>query len=180
MIGTEADALPARAFDAFVAAEYDQLVRATSLIVGDRWVAQELVQDALGKAWVRWDRVGCMAAPGGWVQRVASNGARSVFRRRAAERRALRRHGVEPPTAPVESATVLAVREALLALPHRQREAVVHRYYLGRTVAETAEVLGVSQGATTQLTYRASQRLRELLRPDDIPIIATTKESGRA
>ena len=153
----------AAAFDAFCAAEQDRLVGATSLVVGDRAVAQELVQVALERAWLRWDRVSALRSPGAWTQHVALNLARSALRRRAAERRALARHGPTAPTDPVDTATVLAVRQALRELPDRQREVLLHRHFAGRTVAETAEVMGLTEGATTQLAHRATTRLRALL-----------------
>jgi RNA polymerase sigma factor (sigma-70 family) len=169
----------AAAFDAFCAAEYRQLVGVTHLIVGDLAVAEELVQAALEKAWLRWDRVRDMASPGGWVQRVASNDARSTLRRRAAERRALQRHASGAAAAPpVDSATVMAVRQALLSLPRRQREVLVHRHVAGRTVAETAQAMGISEAATTQLTYRASQRLRQLLPEEKCATTTEEREHG--
>lgn len=158
---------PAGAFDAFCAAEHRQLVAATALVVGDRWVAQELVQVALERTWLRWDHVSRLRSPGAWTQRVALNLARSALRRRAAERRAMARHGAGGTTDPVDSATALIVRQALLTLPDRQREVLLHRYYAGRSIAETAEVMGLTEGATSQLTHRASTRLRALLPQDE-------------
>lgn len=167
------------AFDAFCVAQYDQLVGAVYLLCGDLGAAEELTQSALEKAWSRWGRVSAMDSPGGWVQQVAFNLARSGFRRQAAERRAVRRHGPDEPTQPIDSAAVISVREALLQLPSQQGEVVVHRYFVGRSVAETAVAMGLSQTAVKQLSYRARERLRELLPDEAVTSEHGTQEGGR-
>jgi RNA polymerase sigma-70 factor (sigma-E family) len=148
-------------FEAFVDREYPPLVRALALYCGDLGVAEELAQDAFARAYQRWRRVGRHDRPDAWVHRVAFNLARSWFRRRYAERRAYARHGPAPQhlDAP-EIADAQAVRAAVLALPDRQREVIVHRYFLGRSVAETAEALGVSDGAVKAATFKAIRNLQ--------------------
>jgi RNA polymerase sigma factor (sigma-70 family) len=53
-----------------------------------------------------------------------------------------------------------AVADALLALPRRQREVLVLRYYLDLSEEQIAEWLGVSQGSVKQHTSRATSTLR--------------------
>lgn len=48
---------------------------------------------------------------------------------------------------------------ALAALPRRQREATVLRYYLGLDVAEVATALGVTEGTAKTTLFRARQAL---------------------
>lgn len=156
----------AEAFDAFCNVQYDQLVGAVHLLCGDLGVAQELAQTALERAWSRWDRVSQMASPGGWVQQVAFNLARSRFRRHAAERRAYARHGAPQATDPHDDAAAQSVRQVLMVLPARQREVLVHRFYVGRSTAETAAAMGITQQAAKQLAYRARTRVRELMAED--------------
>jgi RNA polymerase sigma-70 factor (sigma-E family) len=148
-------------FEAFVGREYDRLVRALALYCGDTAVAQELAQDAFARAYQRWGHVGRMDRPDAWVHRVAFNLARTWFRRRYAEARAYRRHGpAEDREAPVDTAAHLTVRAAVLDLPPRQRAVIVHRYLLGRSVAETADALGTSVGSVKTATYKAMAALR--------------------
>ena len=59
----------------------------------------------------------------------------------------------------------LAFREALGALPGRQREAVVLRYLYGFRYGEVATALGLSRPATEALLFRARRGLRGRLRP---------------
>lgn len=147
-------------FTRFVDEEYDTLRRALALYCGDVEVARELTQDAFARAYERWPRVRQMDRPGAWVQTVGFNLARSWFRRRQAERRAHGRHGPDPEAVATDVADGLSVRSAVAALPPRQREAIVLRYFLGRSVAETAVTLGIAETAVRAATFKGIDRLR--------------------
>ena len=51
-----------------------------------------------------------------------------------------------------------------MALPRREREAVLLRYYQEMTLEEAAQALGISQSAVKQRLQRANRRLRERLK----------------
>lgn len=145
-----------------------RLVGALGLHTGDRGVAEELAQEALARAWARWPRVESMERPEAWTYRVAFNLARSHWRRRRAEGRANERTAARPADPPdPDPATVVAVREAVATLPDRQRRAVVCRFYLSLSVAETAEVLGCAEGTVKALTSKAVAALRTTIHLDD-------------
>lgn len=156
---------PARAADdpswsgpeAFVDDVRGGLVGALTLYVGDRAVAEELAQEALVRAWQRWDR---LSAPRAWVYRTAFNLARSGFRRRQAERRATRRAAVSDTVVDPDVGDAVAVRRAVAALAPRQREAIVARYYADLTVSEAAEAMGCAAGTVKALTSQAIANLR--------------------
>lgn len=145
---------------AFLRQEHPRLVGALSLMTGDAWLAEELAQEALARACARWDRVGAMDAPGAWVHAVGLNLARSRFRRQKIERRALglagRREAIPPP----ETEEALAIRQAVAALPTKQREAVILRYFLGHPATDAARLLGTTSGAIRQRTHKALHALR--------------------
>ncbi|RZS29542.1 RNA polymerase sigma-70 factor (sigma-E family) [Herbihabitans rhizosphaerae] len=63
----------------------------------------------------------------------------------------------------VDGADRVALREALKALTPGQRRAVVLRYWEGLTVAETATVMGISEGTVKSQTARAVSALRPLV-----------------
>lgn len=155
----------------FCARAYPQLVAALAHQFGDRWLAEELAQEALVRACDRWDRVRSLSSPVGWTFRVGLNLGRSRLRRRAAERRAHARRGPERQVASdPDTADRMAVREALAALGDRQREVVVLRYFLGLTAAEVAALVGSTEGAVRVTTHRAINRLRDVL-DEPLPLL---------
>lgn len=144
--------------------QHVRLVRWLTLHVGDQGVAEELAQDAIARVCQHWGRVGDMANPRAWLNRVAVNLATSWFRRRAAERRAQSRHGpMDPAAVPVDAADVMAIREAIVQLPARQRTALVLRHFEDLPVAEVAEVMGCATGTVKALTHQAIATLRDQL-----------------
>lgn len=152
--------------------EFGRLIGLIGLQVGDRHVAEELAQDVLTELVRQWDRV---ERPEAWVTRVAVNRANSWLRRRAAERRAYRRHGRSPEVHhDPATAEVDVVRRAVSALPQRQRTAVVLRFYEQYSVAETATFMGCAPGTVKALTHRAMGTLRRTT------ALATREVTGRA
>ncbi len=148
-------------FAAFCRAEHARLVGAVALVVGDVHVAEELAQEALMRADRHWQRVRDYDAPGTWLLTVAMNLARSYLRRRLAAARAAARVG---PAATVEEppavAAQVAIREAVVELPRREREVIVLRYFCDLDVAATAGALGLTETNVSSITHRAIKRLR--------------------
>lgn len=141
-----------------------RLVGFLTLHCGDRGVAEELAQETLIRVWDRWATVRRASSPDAWAHRVALNLANSHFRRRAAERRARHRMG-ETREAEEETDTSVAVsvRDAVAALPPRQRAAVVLRFYGDLSVADAAAVLNCAPGTVKSLTARGVAALRQSL-----------------
>lgn len=154
---------------AFCRREHPRLVGTLSLYCGDAALAEELAQEALYRVCRDWPKVSRMPAPGAWAHRVAINLANSAYRRRRAERRANQAHHIvlHRDMEAGDPGGAMALRQAVAALPRRQRAAVVLRHLAGYSVAETAEMLGVSEGAVKQLTHRAIATLRERLPHED-------------
>ncbi len=126
------------------------LVRLALLLVDDRETAEDVVQDAFAALHRRWSRVGPPDAALPYLRTSVVNASRSVLRRRRTVR-------MSPPLvdvddAPPDAATLLAddhreVLDALRALPRRQREVIVLRYWSQLGGAEIASTLGISVGA---------------------------------
>lgn len=145
----------------FCEQEYARLVGSLALYVGDRHTAEELAHDALVRLCQHWSRVGEMSNPHGWLYRVAFNLARSMFRRRSAERRAMARHGGSIATHESDDATTIAVRQAVAELSPRMREAIIRRFLLGDSVRQTAQAMGCAAGTVKSLTHKGLGALRE-------------------
>jgi len=75
-------------FEEFYDATYGRLLRQIVLVTGDPGDAEDLLQDAYGRAAVRWKRLRDYQAPEAWVRRVAlrlaTDRARRIRRRAAA------------------------------------------------------------------------------------------------
>jgi len=147
-------------------AHYAALVRLATLLVGDRATAEDVVQDcfiAMHRAWWRLRDTGS-AVP--YLRRAVINKSRSVLRHRAV---ANRHPPLPEPALPSAEESALAVVQrssvlaALRALPIRQREVVVLRYYADLSEAQIAAAMGISKGAVKAHTSRAKDSLRALL-----------------
>jgi RNA polymerase sigma factor (sigma-70 family) len=164
----------------FVERDYARVVNAVALVCGSRAHADDAVEEALARAWMRLHGGQSIDSLVAWVTRVAINEARGGVRRRLAEERARRRLAERAAPAPVGDPVAGAQREelrdALRRLPRRQREVTVLRYYLGYTVAEIAGALGVDEGTVKTCLHRARHTLAAAL-GEPVP---TTKEASCA
>jgi RNA polymerase sigma-70 factor (sigma-E family) len=154
-------------FEDFFDAHHERLLRVMYLATGDRHEAEDLAQEAMVRVYERWDRVRQLEDPIGYLYRTALNLRRSRLRRLAIAARRLLPGTAKPETDPVQSADERdALRRALAALSHGQREALVLVEWLGMTDAEAGTVLGISPGAVRVRLTRARAALRPILRGD--------------
>jgi RNA polymerase sigma-70 factor (sigma-E family) len=123
-----------------------------------------VVQEALYRLCLAWPKVRRADNPLAYARRTVVNAAID------ASRRPWRREGVTekvPEQSVVDDADRHAVRDELLnalrALPPRRRACLALRYYEDLTVAETAQVLGCSEGTVRSQTSRALASLRQSL-----------------
>lgn len=144
----------------FCRSQYPRLVGFLGLYCGDRAVAEELAQETLARVWRKWPTVHHLDRPDSWAQRVAINLANSHYRRAVAERKARSRQAGASPGEPAPPEDVIAVRQAVAALPRRQRAAVVLHYYLDLPLTEVADRMGTSVPGAKSLLHRAVANLR--------------------
>lgn len=136
---------------------YASLVRVAVLMLGDRGVAEEVVQDAFVAAYQRWDRV---ESPAAYLRQATVNRCRDVLRRRRlSEAFGARRD--EPAIVPPHE----HVDDLLCRLSARQRAAVVLRFYEDLSVDEIAEVLHARPGTVKSMLHRALVILRGEIQP---------------
>ncbi|MGH2673303.1 MAG: RNA polymerase sigma factor [Actinomycetota bacterium] len=151
----------------FLHTRYPRLVAAVALVCGSRPAAEDAVQEALLRAWERSEKGEEIESLGAWVTTVSLNVARSGLRRLMAERRARSRLAATALPGEAPSSDRVDVERALAALPRRQREAVVLRYYLQMDTREVAEVLGVGEGTVKSTLSRARTALATALGETD-------------
>jgi RNA polymerase sigma-70 factor (ECF subfamily) len=146
----------------FLDERYPQMVGAVALIAGDLATAEDAVQEAIVRAWERTDRGDRIDDLAPWVATVAMNLSRSRLRHLRVERRA-RPRLVAAATTHGPSGDAIDVRRALAALPRRQREAAVLRFYLDCTTEEIASAMGTSHGTVKSQLAKARAHLADAL-----------------
>ena len=153
-----------REFREYVVNRRGILEREAYLLVGDVHLAQDLVQTTLAKAYVSWRRVSNSQYPDAYVRRILINANTSWLRRRRV-REVLTDTAVETQDAYVAppigaDTTRVDIMRALMALPKRQRTAVVLRYWADLPEAEVAAAMGCSVGTVRSQSSKALAKLR--------------------
>jgi RNA polymerase sigma-70 factor (sigma-E family) len=148
-------------FSAFATSRWPGLVRLAFGLTGDRWLAEDIAQTTLARAYVAWRRVSRADDPDAYLRRILVNASHRRFRRR----RVTEQPGDPPETAIDGPAELVGERAALLEalrlLPPRQRAVIVLRYWADLTDAQIAATLGCSPGTVRSQLSRALAKLRE-------------------
>jgi RNA polymerase sigma-70 factor (sigma-E family) len=144
------------------------LIRLAIVMLGERTAAEDVVQDAFFGLYRHWDRLTDTANALSYARSAVLNGCRNVLRVRS---RPARLEAVAVAGESAEAATLVGeehqeVLTAIRALPDRQREALVLRYYLDLSEEETARAMGISRGTVKSTTSRAVAALARLLKED--------------
>ncbi|MDF5753024.1 SigE family RNA polymerase sigma factor [Spongiactinospora sp. TRM90649] len=148
-------------FRAYVEARGPALLRTACQLTGNPADAEDLLQSALAKTYLAWDRIHDRAALDGYVRRAMVNINISWWRRRKLEEYPAEELPEPPAFAPVEYEHAYELLEqALDRLPERMRAAVVLRYYEDMTEPEIAKALGISVGTVKSTVSRAMAKLR--------------------
>ncbi len=146
-------------FTRFVEQRYASMARTATLLAGSPARGEDLLQEALLRAFTHWRRLRDTGAAEAWVRTT-------MVRLLLHDRK--RRWSGEIPTADLperanaaaDAATAQTVRAALRTLPEDQRAAIVLRYFLDLSEAETAEALGCAPGTVKSRVSRAMATLR--------------------
>ncbi|MEU6378313.1 SigE family RNA polymerase sigma factor [Streptomyces sp. NPDC046909] len=152
----------------FAAARAGHLYRSACLLTaGDTHLAEDLVQETLGRLYISWHRVTRVGNPAGYAQTVLTRAFLAHQRRRSSRERATDEF---PEQAYAEHADDVPLRltllQALARLPAKDRAVVVLRYWEDRSIEETADAMHASSAAVRTRCTRALGRLRELLGED--------------
>lgn len=149
----------------FVAERGPALVGYARLLTGDHDSAQDLVQDALAKAWSRRRAGADITSLEGYVRRAVLTTYLDQYRRRRLWQG--RAHLFATPDAePSRAVTTETAADLAAALSHlapRERACVVLRFYDDLTVAGIAERLGISEGSVKRYLSDGTKRLGALM-----------------
>ena len=157
------------AFEALAIAAADRLYSIARLVLRDADRAEDAVQEALVRAWRQLPTIRDPERFDAWLYRLLVNACADVgrtSRRWSAEVRVLR---AEPTS--TDAATSLADRDQLergfRRLKPDQRAVVVLHHYLGLTIPEIAEIVGIPPGTAKSRLHYAMEVLRAALEADD-------------
>lgn len=147
-------------FTTFVAERTHALFRVAYALTGNQHAAEDLLQTALAKTYAKWSRISTDAE--GYVKRILYRDWVSLWRRRV--RRPETPTAFPPeqarPDASEETILRLVLRDALAALPPRQRAVIVLRYLDDLGEREVADILGCAPGTVASQASRALAKLR--------------------
>jgi RNA polymerase sigma-70 factor (ECF subfamily) len=153
------------AFEGIVRRWQRRLVGLAWRFCRDRAAAEDMAQEAFLKAFRSLRAYRGESAFSTWLTAIALNTYRSRLR---AEGPALLAIGLLPALA-VEPGALRdlqererteAVRRAVLALPHRYRDALVVYYFQERDLKEAAQILGIAEGTLKANLHRGREMLR--------------------
>ena len=160
-------------------ARQPSLLRTAYLLTGDQHTAEDLVQTALAKLYLSWDKVQRRELIDGYVRRILVNEHNSLWRR------AWKRREFSTDTLPDHQAVTdthddgrsAALWEFVQTLPRKQRAVVVLRFYEDLSEAEVADILGISVGTVKSQSSRALAALRSRVHTQ--PLLARDGEEER-
>jgi RNA polymerase sigma-70 factor (sigma-E family) len=149
-------------FEEYVTARGAALVRFARVLVGDPHRAEDLVQEALAKAYVRWNRISRTDQPDVYLRRAVVNMTRSWWRRKGSHERPTSQpvERVAPGDLSVDAVERDAMWRRLARLPARQRAVLVLRYYEDLDDATIGRILGCSPVTVRTHAMRALNTLR--------------------
>jgi RNA polymerase sigma-70 factor (ECF subfamily) len=128
----------------------------------DRHRAEDIVQDALARAWGAWDTLKDQSAVKSWLYSIVRNEHLRAFERKSLIRDERQPEELDLQTLPLFDMQ-LDVRQALRALPLSLREPLLMQVLGGFSCKEIAQVLQTTDGAVMTRLTRARLALRNLL-----------------
>ena len=152
-------------FTDFVAARQAHLRRVAYALTGDWHHAEDLLQTSLTKLYVAWPRIEHAGNEEAYVRRIMVRA--NIDESRRPWRRERPSHelteSAQAEGTPYEERSALF--DALQSLPEMQRKVVVLRHWLGLSVRETADELGIGEGTVKSHSHRGLTALEGTLTP---------------
>jgi RNA polymerase sigma-70 factor (ECF subfamily) len=152
-------------FDRLVAENQERVARLVYRLLGWRGEVEDIVQDVFLAAFKRRQTFRDESSQWTWLAAIAINRCRTYRRRKLLEFRWLKRARMNP--VPERNSnlerdeTADRVRQAVAALPDRDREAIVLYYLEDWSVADISRATGNSAGTIDVRLHRARAKLRK-------------------
>ncbi|MFD7554948.1 MULTISPECIES: SigE family RNA polymerase sigma factor [unclassified Streptomyces] len=159
-------------FREFAEGRSGHLYRSACLLTsGDTHLAEDLVQETLGRMYLLWGRISRIDNPAAYAQTVLVRAFLTHQRRRSAGERPVGEFpdsgaaaaGSGSDSGSADPALRLTLLEALGRLAPKDRAVLVLRYWEDRSIEETADAMNTSSAAVRTRSSRALGRLREQL-----------------
>jgi RNA polymerase sigma-70 factor (ECF subfamily) len=156
-------------FDRIVTDFYPDMYRYAAWLSRDRATAEDVVQEALLRAWKSLDALREDSAAKPWLLTIVRRENARYF-----ERRRLETVDIDNLTA--SQSALLAespneqlgqLREAIFELDDDYREPLVLQVLMGYSTSEIGEVMGLQQGAVLTRLHRARQKLKDIVVQDE-------------
>ena len=152
-----------RKFDQIVAVFHQDMYRYAAWLCRDKAVAEDVVQEALLRAWKSLDALRDEAAAKQWLLTIVRRENARYF-----ERRRLETVDIDNLTASQSAMLAEApneelrdLRDAIYELDSDYREPLVLQVIMGYSTNEIAELMGLKQGAVLTRLHRARIKLKE-------------------
>jgi RNA polymerase sigma-70 factor (ECF subfamily) len=162
-------------FERLVGELRPKLHRYCARMTGSAVDGEDIVQDALIKAFTALPNVGVIDNPEGWLFRIAHNTALDFLRRRVRGPMMQSDEDLDMIAAPDpihqdHEVAAMSLR-TFMRLPALQRSAVILKDVLGHSLVEIASITGASEVAAKSALQRGRVRLREIARePADVSL----------
>ena len=145
---------------------YTSLLRLAVVMLGSREAAEDAVQEAFVALHRNLKSLRDPEAAEAYLRSAVLNRSRSWVRRQVTQRAArplilVREQHESPEERVVERDEVGSLVAVMRTLPRRQREVLACRYVLELSVAETAQLLEISEGSVKAHTHRGLQSLQQ-------------------
>jgi RNA polymerase sigma-70 factor, ECF subfamily len=142
-------------FEDLYRAEFPGLVAVATALTGNFSASEDLVQDTMVKAFLRWSRLRHFGKPGAWCHLVLMNACRGWWRRGQVEAGYRQSYRANDDATNGPSVEFIGFWQAVRRLPVRPRTVVALFYAADYTTAEIASILKVPEGTVRSDLSRA-------------------------
>ena len=157
-----------RDYEQYVLTYSDELYRYAIWLSRDVSMAEDLVQECCLRAWKSLDKLREATSSKAWLMTILRNEFNRQFARYRPDQVELELDQVAATETVNDASTeAFVLRRALAELAEEYREPLVLQVIGGFSCEEIATICGISKSATMTRLFRAKQKMREVLQPDD-------------